>query len=245
MRGSIVAMLTMLIFVFSKDGHALVWRRALVSLTRLLRSDLHETYALPRSLLVPRYAICAPMCNRKSWCKVWCLSSRDCILSDVTLLEGHVEAVRTDTVPCYTTRGPDLATGASITGSPDSGPDRWKTNLVDGFYSTYSRECFVGALGLFPYVVVDFGSLKTLRRVTLIMETSSNAIFQKNYEVRVGTTAVDPAQLNTYQLFGSFPGPATSGQVVVIEAPQPVAARYLSIQMMEYQFFVFCHLEIE
>lgn len=244
---SIITMLTMLILAMLAEGDHLVWRRAFVSLTRLLRADLSETFTLPQKSFLPYYAICAPMCSEKAWCKVWCLdpASPACIFSNVTLLEGHVEAVLTDTVPCYTTRS-DLATGANITGSPDySDISRTKANLVDGFYSSYYSECFVGSLFLYPYVVVDFGSPKTFQRVTFIMDKRVNIQVQKNYEVRVGSTAVDPSQLNTYQYFGFFMGPATFGQVVVIEAPQPVTARYVSIQALEYQWFVFCHLEIE
>lgn len=243
---SVASMLAVLVLTMAAEGDPLVWRRAFVSLTRLFRSELSETFPLAQKSLFPHYAVCAPMCGEKAWCRVWCLdaASPACIFSDVRLLEGHVEPFRMDTVPCYTTRR-DLATGASITGSDEHDTERMRTNLVDGFYSTYDRECFVGLLTLFPYVVVDLGSPKTLQRVTLIMEDSNNAQLQKNYELRVGTMAVDPSHLNTYQFFGSFAGPATAAQVVVVEAPQPVTARYVSVQMLEYQWFVFCHLEIE
>lgn len=65
-------------------------------------------------------------------------------------------------------------------------------------------------------------------------------------KVRVGMAAAKtPGDFSSYQLFGSFPGPAVTGQVVVLESPVPVTARFLSVQkMQDTTRLQICHIEV-
>jgi len=147
-------------------------------------------------------------------------------------------------VPCYTTRKSDLALGATVTGTPDKDL-RVKANLADGIYPNDISECFVASKALNPWVLFDLGSVKTIHRVTMVMESNINALDQANYEVRVGMVQATSSNLSGYQFFASFPGPASYGQVVVMEAPTPIDGRYVSLQMLKDYWMVVCHVEIE
>lgn len=224
-----------------------MWRRTIVSLARLYKSKQEVLYALPQALTVSPYTACVPRCKQLAWCKVWCLdaSLAQCIFSDITLLEGYVETNLADAVSCYTTRKPDLATGATVTGSPDVDSLKVKTNLADGIYPIDISECFVAPRALNSWLVFDLGSVKTIRRVTMVMESNNNALDQANYEVRVGMVPATSSDLSAYQFFASFPGPAAYGEVVVMEAPTPIDGRYVSLQMLQDFWMVVCHVEIE
>lgn len=242
-----IILAVLVLTVSSAEFDFRLWRRTTVSLSRLYKSTREEGFALPQNLVVSPHIVCAIKCNALAWCKAWCLdpSIPQCIFSDIVLLEGYVETDLADALSCYTNRKSDLALGATVTGSPDIDSIKVKTNLADGIYPYHISECFVAPKALNSWLVFDVGSVKPIRRVTMIMESDNNALDQQNYEARVGTALATTSDLSGYQFLASFPGPASYGQVVVMEAPSPVYGRYVSLQMLQDYWMVVCHVEIE
>lgn len=227
--------------------------RVRVSKARLIASRTTELGQLPSGLSSP--VRCSAACTVDPQCQIWCheASSKECLVSDIIVTSAYVETDVTDALTCYTRRHKDFAAGASIEGSPSSPsyPLRVKENLVDGIFDQgHNGNCYRTESSLYrPFFVLDFGAAVEIRLVKLFAQTYGHKSLPAtitDMKVRVGMAAAKtPGDFSSYQLFGSFPGPAVTGQVVVLESPVPVTARFLSVQkMQDTTRLQICHIEV-
>ncbi|XP_042874683.1 uncharacterized protein LOC122254892 [Penaeus japonicus] len=209
----------------------------------------------PYSRLTP-FLPCASVCNLDPECQLWCHESlnRECLLSDMFVMPTYVETNMADALTCYTKRHKDLATGAYAEGSALSidFPRRTVENLADGIYDRQNMlQCFMTGNSVYqPWFLLDFGEPVAFRVVTFFAQSTGAASFVRNIgemEIRVGMVAVgSPGDFSSYDLIGSFPGPATEyDQEIFFEFPTPITARFLAVQkMMADTKFQVCHLEV-
>ncbi|XP_047468284.1 uncharacterized protein LOC125024533 [Penaeus chinensis] len=239
------------------------------SLTEIITSHFYEvkvskaTIMASRTLQVvqpvsklPPSLRCSSVCNVDLLCQVWCheASSEECLLSDMYVMPTYRETNLGDTVMCNTKRHYDLATGAfSITATP-SDPRaslRVKDNLIDGIYDRMTmNQCYLGdSSSTKPWLYLDFGEVISFRVVKLVTQSGGHRhhlnLFQ-GLEVRAGMEAVEtPGNFSSYARVASFAGPATDfDQEVFLEAPEPVKARFISVQKMASMTIQICHLEV-
>ncbi|XP_042211612.1 uncharacterized protein LOC121859007 [Homarus americanus] len=148
----------------------------------------------------------------------------------------YVETNKTDAITCYTRRPKDYAATANITAGKQHirAPSKVKESLVDGIYGFNSEEGFkTTTKDKDKWFVLDMGKEVTFTHVLLIAQRTSTANRTADIEVRVGTSAVMPPEgFTAYSLFGWFPGPAYPNQEIVLTSPQPVSARFISVQKM-------------
>lgn len=233
---------------------ASLFRRVEVSRTKLARSQNTELGQLPSGL--SGSVRCAAACTVDPRCQMWCqgASSEECLVSDMVVTSAYVEADLADATACYTRRLKDFVVGASIEGSPvhPNSPLRVKENLIDGIFNQDNNDnCYRTDNNLNrPWFVLDFGTAVTFRFVKLFAQANGSLNMVKtiaDLEVRVGMAAVPtPGDFSSYQLFGSFTGPAVEfGQVIVLESPAPVTSRFLSVQkMQDAERLQLCHVEV-
>lgn len=196
---------------------------------------------------------CASVCSFRSWCQLWCddASSAQCLFSDAMVLPGYQEADTASAIPCYTRRQREFAAGALVRATPDAG-GKPASNLADGFYDGQTLSlCYHTQLGVNkPWLLLDFRAPVTFRRAKFVTQPAgAYDTVQKNSSIEVRTGMADvatPGDFSSYAFFGDFAGPATGyGQEVIIEAPEAVTARFLSLQKMEDNtYFQICHLEV-
>lgn len=226
-----------------------LWRRVLVS-RALLPSSLHlERRALPASPAVSPAMVCSNACCRARWCNLWC---RDpaldaCLLSDLIVMPGYVEAEGSDATPCFTRREKDYVTGAAI----DAGerlredPRRRKENVVDGIYGYRLDMCFASDYYANPWLVVDFGVARPVSHVRIIMQNNEYAMKHYDYQVRLGLEPEVSHEFKTYKLFGVFDGPAIPNQEIVFHSETPIMARFVAIlRFSRIRSLQVCHLEV-
>lgn len=226
-----------------------LWRRVAVSRS-LLPSSLHlEHRALPVSLVVSAAMVCANACCGVRWCNLWC---RDpaldaCLLSDLIVMPGYVEAERHDATLCFTRRPKDYVTGATIEAGERlrEDPRRRKENIVDGIYGYRLDMCFASEYFSNPWFVVDFGVAKPVRFVRILMQNNEFATKHYDYQVRLGSEPRVSHDFYTYRLFGIFDGPAAPNQEIVFRSEAPVMARFVAVlRLSRLRSLQVCHLEV-
>lgn len=238
-----------------EDGEMNVWRGVLVSYTKLTGA----TKTQQESVLIPPGAspslYCSSSCTRLSWCKLWCshpsIAPTDCFFSNIIVMPTYQENNMFDALTCYTKLNKDHATNAAIKAgeyNPPS-PDKPKENLVDGIFSYSMGENFATPPAIDKkWFVLEFSQIITFSRVILFPQLNDRASLHfVNVEVRVGNmTVTPPSGFSDYDFFGAFPSAASAGQVVNLQSPEPVSAKFLSVQMLENNGrpFQVAHIEI-
>lgn len=218
-----------------------LWRSISVE-SSWLQSAVTQT---PRNLSL---ILCGAACMRQEWCSLWCHEApRECLLTSVIASASYKPAQPVGALSCYTTHLPDLAVGAAITSSPPRYADqRHKENLVDGIYGGLMSDCArVEALdATTPWFLLDIGASVPVNEVILVAQPNSNAPKHLgDVEVRVGDVQM-AGDFTTYQLLGTFPGPAVPEQTVVLRPAPPLTGRYISIQRATTETLQIAHLEI-
>lgn len=224
-----------------------------VSRAMVMNSPSLEEFSIP-SVQTLR---CSVICGWRSWCDLWCrdASSDVCFFSNIIVTPGYSAEVPTaDAMACFTRRPKDLATGAAIDASPHFAARvlRVKENLIDGIYDLQTVDmCYMTLTGEdLPWFVIDFGKPVSVRLVKFFTQPTGQSYWVQsvgNLEVRVGVEPVTmPGDFSAYDHFGHYQGPATKyNQEVVVEAPAPMTARFLSVQKMELSTKIqICHLEV-
>ncbi|XP_050724698.1 uncharacterized protein LOC127002683 [Eriocheir sinensis] len=220
---------------------AALWRGVSVE-SSWLKTTVTQT---PRNLsLIP----CGAACMRQDWCRLWCHEApRGCLLTSLTASASYTPAQPVGALTCYTSRPPDLAVGATITSSPPDYVDkRHKENLVDGIYGGAMSDCAkVNAFdGTTAWFLLDIGASVPVTEVILVAQPNSNAPSHlRDVEVRVGDVQM-AGDFTTYQLLGTFPGPAVPEQTIVLRPAPPLTGRYVSIQRTTTETLQIAHLEI-
>lgn len=195
---------------------------------------------------------CSSVCGLDPQCQLWCHGtfSSECLFSDMIVMPTYRETSINDALTCYTRRSQDLATGASIEGSPRNFylPSRKETNLVDGIYGQMSEECYRTRRVDNPWFLLDFGAPVAFRSLKLfaVPEDASSLASLINIEVRVGKVpARAPGDFRSYHLIGVFTGPATEfNQEITVEVPANVTARFLSVQSKQNGEMEICYVEV-
>ncbi|XP_050687361.1 uncharacterized protein LOC126980948 [Eriocheir sinensis] len=223
------------------SGHAALWRHVLVE-PPWLKTTVTQT---PRNLsLIP----CGAACIRQDWCRLWCHEApRGCLLTSLTASASYEPAQPDGALSCYTSRPPDLTVGANITSSPHFHPDiKRRENLVDGIFSSDMYDCAIVNTdnGVTPWFLLDLGATVPVSEVVLVTQPNEKApYFFKDVEVRVGDVEMS-GDFTTYQLLGTYPGPAQPEQTVVLRPAAPITGRYVSIQRTTVPALQIAHLEI-
>lgn len=228
-----------------------LFRRVRVSRTTVLASVRLDTLLIaPEETHTFR---CSSACNFRPWCELWCddIGSDQCLFSNAMVLPAYQETDTADAMTCYTRRQREFAAGALVQATPDYG-GKLATNLADGFYDGQTlSSCYHTQLNTNkPWLLLDFRAPVTFRRAKLVTQPAgafSTVQQTRSIEIRTGMAVVGtPGDFTSYAFFGNFAGPATEyGQEVIIEAPETVTARFLSLQKMEDStFFQICHLEV-
>ncbi|KAK3880525.1 hypothetical protein Pcinc_014989 [Petrolisthes cinctipes] len=210
-----------------------------------------NTVAFPPGASTALY--CPSLCIRQGWCNLWCvLPSTECLVSNIIVMANYQETDTSDALTCYTTRPKNLVAYGTITGGAHTSefPERVIENLADGYFSYDHRELYSSDRNLSEkWFAVDFGRPTTFQHV--VMHAMDSEYAPRSFTqvvVRVGNeTAEDPpADFVNYELFGTFPGKASPGQVVEMTSPTPTVARFVSVQKVLDDQFVFtvAHLEV-
>lgn len=249
---SVVMALAVQLWPPSLAAQTALFRKVLVSETRLMTSRRLESALLPLGTL--QTLQCSAKCGVQPWCDLWWLSADQCFMSNMIVMPGYAETNMADALACYTRRHKDYATGAVIQGTVHNplDPLRVIENLVDGIYDVNTRDmCYLShEYSTNHWILLDFGAPRTFRTVKLITQSGGAAfalLNLVNLEARAGMSPVSqPGNFSSYALLGTFPGPATSfNQEIVIEAPAPMTARFLSVQKVSGTDFIqICHLEV-
>lgn len=236
------------------DNPLVLFRSVKVSYSTVMTSLTLRT--LPISPGTTPVFVCSHECNGLSWCDLWCHDDpgKQCIFSDSIVMPGYSENKMADEISCYTRRHKDLATGAAIEATPAEPrtATRVKENMVDGFFNRWDLDqCYHSEMiEIKHWLLMDFGVQATFRLVKIMLQGGGdfNMITAANsLEVRTGAEAVNtPGDFSSYELLGRFPGPASAfAEVIVIEAPTPVRARFVSIQKLKQQEAIqICHVEV-
>ncbi|XP_050724694.1 uncharacterized protein LOC127002680 [Eriocheir sinensis] len=220
---------------------AALWRGVSVE-PSWLKTTVIQT---PRDLsLIP----CGAACMRQDWCRLWCHEApRGCLLTSLTASPSYTPAEPVGTLSCYTSRPPDLAVGAAITSSPRySLLVKPKENLVDGIYSSEILDCsyVTPGNGATAWFLLDFRAAVPVSEVVMVAQPNDNAPQNfRDVEVRVGDVQM-PGNFTTYQLLGTFPGPAQPEQTIVLRPAASIKGRYVSIQRTTDGNLQIAHLEI-
>lgn len=246
--------LAMLLWPPSLAAQNMFFTRVLVSEAKITGSQLLEPVHI--ALGSSHTLRCSLICSLQPWCDLWCsdASADQCFLSNMIVMPDYEEGSIADALACYTQRRKDYATGATIQTATTyyDTPLRVGGNLVDGIYDRFTlNTCYTNAVNVTnPWFVLDFGAPVTLRSVTLFSQPRGQAYlptYLANLEVRVGMSPVTTlGDFSSYAFFGIFIGPAsTFSQEIVIEAPSPMTARFLSVQKKSGTGHIqICHLEV-
>lgn len=228
-----------------------LFRRVQVSRVAVVGSVLLDALAVPPGE-APTFR-CSCVCNLRAWCDLWCddTGSGQCLFSNMVVLPAYQESDTSNALNCYTRRQREFAAGALIRATPDSG-GKPATNLVDGFYDGKTLGlCYHTVLSVDnPWILLDFRVPVTFRHVKFVLQPAgaiSTVQHARNMAARTGMEDVATAgDFTAYDFFGDFAGPATDyGQEVIIESPEAVTARFLSLQKMELgTYFQICHIEV-
>lgn len=241
---TVVAVLLQLPLSPVQGNKLVLWHHFRISSAKI--TDIIHQRDSPNVLKVAMYG--STICRDLVGCAVWChFPSGTYIFSTMIIFSSVVETNLDDIIDCYTTRGGELASTATITGTPAFSVQPWrvKEKLVDGIYS--QGDWYSGEKDQDQWIMLDFGKVVPISRVLIFAQENQNAnVALIDFEVRVGTSpVVAPGGLSDYDLFGKFPGEASPSQIIVFESPKPVQARYLSIQKFNTTFlFTIAHLEI-
>ncbi|XP_064101049.1 uncharacterized protein LOC135211738 [Macrobrachium nipponense] len=226
--------------------------------SRILTEDLDETGSARFSKL-----LCAAMCLNLSWCNLWCLDpveNSTCHLFRMYVVAQYKENNMADAITCYTSSITDYVVGAAITGAPADSTmaARVISSLMDGIYTNQAGECYFSGDRYNPFIKLDIGSAKPIRRILIVLQPNSNVVKFYDIEARVGLEDKAEAAFSEYLFFGTFPGPSSVAQEIIFEKDPPVMARYVTIQRWSdrsqcpfeqtnnnyYCMMQLCHLEI-
>lgn len=249
---SVVMALAVQLWPPSLAAQSALFRKVLVSETRLMTSRRLESALLPLGTL--QTLQCSAKCGVQPWCDLWWLSADQCFMSNMIVMPGYAETNMADALACFTRRHKDYATGALIQGTvhSTSKPTRVLENLVDGMYDRFSLDmCYINNNSQdYPWFVLDFGTPRTFHLVKLFSQPVGDSKILDNLtylEARLGMSPVSQlGNFSSYAFFGMFLGPATSfDQEMLIEPSAPMSARYLSIQKVKgTETIQVCHLEV-
>ncbi|XP_071533030.1 uncharacterized protein [Panulirus ornatus] len=229
-------------------GELSLWHKVEVSRAKVMSSTRVETHRLPSD--THQVLKCCLTCLLLQWCKLLCVdqSTMNCTHVNTFVTPTYLESDTADGILCFTRRPMEFATMASIiTGKPYS-LTRSGDNLIDGFYNFRMDECLKTIDDPEDkWFVIDVGRALPIRHVLLVAQ--SNTYARKHFvdfEVRVGTSPVTAVEgISAYTFFGHFPGPGERNEVVILESPHAMKARFVSVQKMSgISSLQVCHVEI-
>ncbi|XP_064081862.1 uncharacterized protein LOC135198220 [Macrobrachium nipponense] len=223
--------LVLLIPEFVSGGDSASYRLLRISQARLNSGSLKtSSRRVPPSRY--NYLLCSRSCSEMEWCNLWCKdpsSDEICLFYDMYVVAQYKETELADALACYLQKRPDFVVGSIVIGPPPRAafPTRVKENLIDGIYTRTIGECYVPNEYSNPFFKIDFGSVKPVQKVTMVLQPNSVAENVYDIEVRVGTEDLPETDLDQYRLFGFFPGPSSAGLAIVFKRPDPAMARYV------------------
>ncbi|KAK3860871.1 hypothetical protein Pcinc_033106 [Petrolisthes cinctipes] len=239
-----------------EGGELRLMRSVLISLQRVQAASNTEQESLDLPPGARPALYCSNKCTHLNWCQLWCAypsnTPTHCLVSNIFVMPNYQETNMADALTCHTTRPTDLATNAIITAGTQHSwfPLRVKENLIDGFYNYEIDYCITTKPSNSDrWFTLDFGQPKCFQHVILYVQNGAAHLRFRNVQVRVSnvTAVTPPADFAAYDLFGEFPGTASSGQVVEMKSAKPVCARFVTGHMLyHYQsaYFTVCHVEV-
>ncbi|XP_068232250.1 uncharacterized protein [Palaemon carinicauda] len=179
--------------------------------------------------------VCSTMCLQMVWCNLWCADKLDkttCHFFEMYVVAGYQETNMNDALKCYTRKVIDYAIGAAITGAPAIDIMSMKVidPLVDGIYTRKGSECYFSGDESDPFVILDIGSVKPIRRILIVLQPNKMADRFTDIEARVGVEAKTEEFFSEYQSFGFYDGVSSPGQEILFEKDPPILARFIVIQ---------------
>lgn len=217
------------------------WRRVLVESSWFRGSVVQAQKNL--SLMM-----CGAMCMRHDWCQLWCHDQpHDCLLTSLIASASYrpLQADKSLFV-CYTSKKFDFVVGSKVTSSDSIDDRRIRENLVDGIFTgnRYNSACVVQDNATTAWFLVDLGVPRLVSEVVLMAQPNEKAsTYFRDIEVQVGDVP-ETGNFSSYTLLGTFVGPGTSHQEVVVRPRVPLTGRYVSIQKMSDDLLQIAHLEI-